>query len=142
MTTAATVGENLPSNPTTTAAIRPVKVMHVITDLDVGGAERMLVSYLTAERSLAPNSFVVSLLSGGYFAKWLRQSGLSVHEMKMGRAVGNLLSLFRIALMIRREKPDVRGTATVPRPRIARRQERQTGIRTFHGQAAQSDSAW
>jgi len=107
MTTAAIDSETLDLPGTTTAENRQVKVMHVITDLDVGGAERMLVSYLTAERSLAPNSFVVSLLSGGYFAKWLRQSGLSVHEMKMGRAVGNLLSLFRIALMIRREKPDV-----------------------------------
>jgi glycosyltransferase involved in cell wall biosynthesis/O-antigen/teichoic acid export membrane protein len=107
MTTTATVAENLPSNPTTTAEIRPVKVMHVITDLDVGGAERMLVSYLTAERTSGPNSFVVSLLSGGYFAKWLRKSGLNVHEMNMGRAIGNLLSLFRIALIIRREKPDV-----------------------------------
>ncbi len=86
---------------------RGIKVMHVITDLDVGGAERMLVSYLTADRSSAPACFVVSLLSGGVFAEWLRQSGLAVHEMKMGRAVGNLLSLFRIAAIIRREKPDV-----------------------------------
>ena len=31
----------------TSADGRPLKVMHVITDLDVGGAERMLVSYLT-----------------------------------------------------------------------------------------------
>jgi len=106
MTTSATVAENFPSPARTTVENKPVKIIHVITDLDVGGAERMLVSYLTAERDAAPNSFVVSLLSGGYFAKWLRESGLIVHEMNMGRAIGNLLSLFRIALMIRREKPD------------------------------------
>ena len=86
---------------------RRIKVMHVITDLDVGGAERMLVSYLTADRSSAPACFVVSLLSGGVFAEWLRRSGLAVHEMKMGKAIGNLLSLFSIAAIIRREKPDV-----------------------------------
>ena len=106
MTTSAIVAENFPSPARTTVENKPVKVIHVITDLDVGGAERMLVSYLTAERDAAPNSFVISLLSGGYFAKWLRESGLIVHEMNMGRAIGNLLSLFRIALMIRREKPD------------------------------------
>ncbi len=86
---------------------REIKVMHVITDLDVGGAERMLVSYLTADRSSAPACFVVSLLSGGVFAEWLRRSGLTVHEMKMGRVIGNFLSFFRIAEIIRQEKPDV-----------------------------------
>ena len=86
---------------------RPLKVMHVITDLDVGGAERMLVSYLTAPRKVPLDCFVVSLLSGGYFATWLRKSGLRVDEMKMGRAIENMLSLFRIAATIRREKPDI-----------------------------------
>jgi len=107
MTTRATVAEKFPSPATTTLENRSVTVMHVITDLDVGGAERMLVSYLTAEREAAPNSFVVSLISGGYFVKWLRRSGLSVHEMNMGRAIVNLLSLFRVVLLIRRKKPDV-----------------------------------
>jgi glycosyltransferase involved in cell wall biosynthesis/O-antigen/teichoic acid export membrane protein len=107
MTTNVTVAENFPSPATMTVENRPVTVMHVITDLDVGGAERMLVSYLTAKREAAPNSLVVSLISGGYFAQLLRRSGLSVREMNMGRAIGNLMSLFSIALMIRREKPDV-----------------------------------
>jgi glycosyltransferase involved in cell wall biosynthesis/O-antigen/teichoic acid export membrane protein len=108
MTTGAAVSEGQADFPAAAATVRqPLKVMHVITDLDVGGAERMLVSYLTAERQKAPQSFVVSLLSGGYFAKWLRNSGLRVDEMSMGRTIGNLLSLFQIALTIRREKPDV-----------------------------------
>ena len=55
----------------TSAEDRPLKVMHVITDLDVGGAERMLVSYLTAPRKVPLDCLVVSLLSGGYFATWL-----------------------------------------------------------------------
>ena len=84
-----------------------LKVMHVITDLDVGGAERMLVSYLTSNRSCAPDCFVVSLLTGGYFAELLRGAGLFVHEMNMGKTLGNLLSLFKIAALIRHEKPDV-----------------------------------
>ena len=74
----------------TSAEDRPLKVMHVITDLDVGGAERMLVSYLTAPRKVPLDCFVVSLLSGGYFATWLRKSGLRVDEMKMGRAIENM----------------------------------------------------
>lgn len=108
MTTSATVGDaSILSQAPSEVDDRGLKVMHVITDLDVGGAERMLVSYLTAKRQNPPNCFVVSLLSGGYFAKWLRECGVDVHEMHMGRLIGNLLSVFRIALMIRREKPDV-----------------------------------
>ena len=76
MTTSAIVAENFPSPARPTVENKPVKVIHVITDLDVGGAERMLVSYLTAKRDAAPNSFAVSLLSGGYFAKWLSEAGL------------------------------------------------------------------
>ena len=90
-----------------TAAHQNLKVMHVITDLDVGGAERMLVSYLTAPRTKAPEALVVSLLSGGFFGKWLRSAGIPLWEMNMGRAVANVLSLFKLAMLIRREKPDV-----------------------------------
>lgn len=85
----------------------PPKVMHVITDLDVGGAERMLVSYLMAPRKSPLDCFVVSLLSGGYFTTRLQGCGIRVDEMKMGRAIGNILSLFRIAATIRREKPNI-----------------------------------
>ena len=95
------------STARTSAEGHSLKVMHVITDLEVGGAERMLVSYLTAPRKISVDCYVVSLLSGGFFATVLRNSGIRVYEMKMGRAIGNLLSLFRMAAMIRREKPDI-----------------------------------
>lgn len=107
MTSDAIALDGLAPESTAATGRRSLKVMHVITDLDVGGAERMLVSYLTASRPAAPEAFVVSLLSGGYFARWLRREGLRVFEMDMGRAVSNVLSVFRLALMIRREKPDV-----------------------------------
>ena len=95
------------STARTSAEKRPPKVMHVITDLDVGGAERMLVSYLTALRIFPIDCFVVSLLSGGFFASRLRHSDIRVYEMTMGRVIGNILSLFRIVATIRREKPDI-----------------------------------
>jgi len=108
MVTSATLTDRIVgARAQTSAEDRALKVMHVITDLDVGGAERMLVSYLTAPRQSPLDCFVVSLLSGGYFATWLRRSGLRVDEMNMGRALGNMLSLFRIAATIRREKPDI-----------------------------------
>ncbi len=82
-------------------------VMHVITDLDVVGAERMLTSYLTAPRPGAGQVTVVSLISNGYFAKALRNSGIEVQELGMGSGLANLKALFRLAGLIRRYHPDV-----------------------------------
>ena len=86
---------------------RAVKVMHVITDLDVGGAERMMSSYLMSPRDAAPESVVVSLLPGGYFSDHLRRAGFRVIDLNMRRNTPSVASVFRLAMLIGREKPDV-----------------------------------
>ena len=84
-----------------------VKVMHVITDLDVGGAERMMSSYLMAHREPAPEAFVVSLLPGGYISDHLQRVGIRVINLNMRRNTPSVRSVFRLAMLIAREKPDV-----------------------------------
>ena len=81
--------------------------MHVITDLDVGGAERMMSSYLMSQRDRAPESVVVSLLPGGYFGERLRHAGIHVIDLNMRRNTPSVASVFRLAMLIGREKPDV-----------------------------------
>jgi glycosyltransferase involved in cell wall biosynthesis/O-antigen/teichoic acid export membrane protein len=84
-----------------------MKVMHVITDLDVGGAEQMMSSYLMSNREFAPESIVVSLLSEGYFSDRLRRAGIRVINLNMRRNTPSVRSVFRLAMLIGREKPDV-----------------------------------
>ena len=81
--------------------------MHVITDLDVGGAERMLVSYLTADRADSGETMIVSLLRGGLFAENLDAAGYRVRDLGMGQVLTNMISPFRLARLIKQEQPDV-----------------------------------
>lgn len=83
----------------------PVEVLHVITDLDVGGAERMLATYLGGPRDPAIRHRVVSLKPEGAFAVPLRQAGIEVTSLGMGRWP-NPLALLRLACLIRRWRPD------------------------------------
>jgi len=52
------------------------KVMHVITSLETGGAERMLERLVLARRERPLSFHVVSLLPGGAVAGRLRAAGI------------------------------------------------------------------
>jgi glycosyltransferase involved in cell wall biosynthesis len=82
------------------------RVLHVITGLDVGGAEQML-GRIAGAMAPANNITVVSLLPGGYFAGQLRKSGVSVVELAFNRPLQVLSGVFRLARRIRRERPDI-----------------------------------
>ena len=83
------------------------RVLHVITDLDVGGAERSLMSIAlaTGQRGWIP--IVASLMPGGLFAARLRNSNIPVRQLGMKRSRHALFGLLRLAAMIRRERPAV-----------------------------------
>lgn len=62
-----------------------VKVLHVISGLDVGGAQRLLLyAARYHDRDRYPMG-VVSLLSGGEFAEGIRQTGVPVVELGQRR---------------------------------------------------------
>jgi len=83
------------------------KVMHVITGLQTGGAERMLERLVLAPRGRPVSFHVVSLLPGGAVAERLRSAGIRVTSLGMRRGLPDPSALLRLALLIRREKPDV-----------------------------------
>lgn len=81
--------------------------MHVISGLDVGGAEQML-SQIASATAKPPNSaVVVSLLPGGIYAERLRAAGVEVIELACKRPVQGIFDIFRLARQIRIRKPDV-----------------------------------
>jgi glycosyltransferase involved in cell wall biosynthesis len=85
---------------------RPVRVLHVITGLQLGGAERMLVALATA-RHPALEHRVVSLLGGGAFAEPLRAAGVPLLELGMSRRWPGPGGPARLAAAIRRLRPDI-----------------------------------
>lgn len=82
-------------------------VMHVITGLDTGGAERMLANLCIAQHRNGAAPVVVSLSPGGSQRDRLQSAGVAVRDLGLRRGIPNPLGLFRLAGMIRRQKPPV-----------------------------------
>jgi len=84
-----------------------LRVVHVITDLNVGGAEQML-SQVAAAMARFPNAVVVvSLLPGGVFAERLRTAGVEVIELAFKQPLGAFSGIVRLARLIARAKPNI-----------------------------------
>jgi glycosyltransferase involved in cell wall biosynthesis len=86
---------------------RPRKILHVITDLNVGGAETMLTRIATARPGVADETFVASLIPSGFYADRLRAAGVTVSEFDFRTPWGALSGLVRLARMIARVRPDI-----------------------------------
>lgn len=86
------------------------KVLHVITSLNRGGAERMLVGLLGAGKDRykdRENAVAVSLISNSLMTEEARATGARVYELGFRQSKPSLWGLVRLIGIIRREKPDV-----------------------------------
>lgn len=84
-----------------------MRVFHVITGLDTGGAERTLSALVTAERPRRPEQHVVSLLPDGVLASRLRDAGIPVRDLGMTRGRPSLAAVWRLVRLLRTLQPDV-----------------------------------
>jgi glycosyltransferase involved in cell wall biosynthesis len=84
-----------------------IRVLHVITTLGPGGAERMLSSLATAGPEGRVAHAVASLVPGGAFAAVLRDAGVPVMELPVGPWPPNPWPLVRLVGAIRRTRPHV-----------------------------------
>lgn len=84
------------------------KVVHVITGLGTGGAERMLTHICVRETaSRETEHVVVSLMDAGHFGRTLGEAGVRVHTLNMRRGRPSLFAVGRIARLLRAERPDI-----------------------------------
>jgi glycosyltransferase involved in cell wall biosynthesis len=87
--------------------VRPRCILHVITDLYVGGAEITLSRVLAAKPGLADRSRVVSLLPSGFLAEELRAAGIPLVELNMRKPFGAVTGVLRLARLVAEWKPDI-----------------------------------
>ena len=83
------------------------RLLHVISNLDVGGAERMLTQLTTAPGGWAEETVVVSLLPGGFHADILRRAGVRVVELNFRTPMGVLSGIRTLVREIRDFRPAV-----------------------------------
>src|SRR3990172_2848430 len=83
-----------------------MRVLHVITGLNLGGAEVMLHRLLQASDRRSSSHDVVSLMDLGIVSERIRQLGIDPRALQMGR-VPNPRKLLRLANIVRESNPDV-----------------------------------
>lgn len=88
-------------------AMVPLKILHLITGLHVGGAETMLAKLVARMDRARFSNVVVSLIEPGPIAERIRESGIAVLSLGMKRGVPTPAALIRLARILRKHKPAV-----------------------------------
>jgi len=85
-----------------------ITVVHLITGLGGGGAERMLARIATyAFGRDAPRQIVISLMDEGIHGSALRSAGVELHCLRMRNVLSFPRALLRLAALLRSLKPSV-----------------------------------
>ncbi len=85
----------------------PIRVTHIITGLEAGGAQTMLWRLIAASDHSRLAHDVISLTDDGPIATRIRKSGVRVRSLGMRRRVTDLGAFFRLMSWLRADQPDV-----------------------------------
>lgn len=83
-----------------------MKVLHIITSLNQGGAENALYSLITNDNNLT-KSFVISLIDSSIYADKLTAHGIEVHSLGFPRGQLTLKGIIKLSKLIRKINPDI-----------------------------------
>jgi glycosyltransferase involved in cell wall biosynthesis len=86
---------------------RKIKVLHIISSLEVGGAEMMLFKLLSSSDRARFDSMVLSLAGIGPVGLKIQGLGVPVESLGMSSSVPNPLILMKLARRIGEVRPDV-----------------------------------
>jgi glycosyltransferase involved in cell wall biosynthesis len=85
----------------------PIKTMHLITELDRGGAETALLRFLTHQNRTRYRPFVVCLYNGdGSVARQIQALGIDVIDLGMKRPY-RIDALYRLYRLLQRKRPSI-----------------------------------
>lgn len=89
------------------ARVSPIRILHIINDLSIGGAEMMLVKLLSATDRQRFDPVVISLIDRGSLRKRVEAMGIPVYTPGMKPALPSLRSLLRFIRLVRLIKPQL-----------------------------------
>jgi glycosyltransferase involved in cell wall biosynthesis len=82
-----------------------IKIMHLITDLDTGGGEMMLLKLLQTINLSSFKNVVVSMMDLGTLGSQIESMGIPVYTLNMQRGIPNPLAFTKLLRIIRNEQP-------------------------------------
>src|SRR5207302_7828332 len=85
----------------------PIKVLHIISDLSIGGAEMMLYKLLTETDRERFEPIVISLIDRGALRERIESLGIAVYTTRIKPAWPSLRGLWRLVRLMRRLKPEL-----------------------------------
>jgi glycosyltransferase involved in cell wall biosynthesis len=90
------------------AAARGLRIVHVIPDLGIGGAERMLAQLaISADYVNVQEIVIVTLLPGGFYVDQIRDAGIQVVVLDCSSLLGLITSLIKLVRLISRLQPNI-----------------------------------
>ncbi|MCU1266150.1 MAG: glycosyl transferase group 1 [Acidobacteria bacterium] len=89
------------------AGAKPVKILHIINDLAIGGAEIMLYRLLSEKSRQRFNPVVISLMDRGSLRQRIEELGIPVYTARMKRGLPTPASIWRLIRLVREIKPDL-----------------------------------
>jgi glycosyltransferase involved in cell wall biosynthesis len=84
-----------------------LKIMHLISSLDVGGTEMALYRLLSQMDRQHFQNTVVSLIEVGPVGEKIQALGIPVHSLGMQRGRPSPLGIWRLAHVLRHKRPDI-----------------------------------
>ena len=84
-----------------------MKIVHIISALPIGGAERALFNLVSEDVSLKNKHIVISLSDQGFFGEKMTDIGVSVITLGIRNLFFSLYGLFKLYQFINNIKPDV-----------------------------------
>src|SRR5437879_10067910 len=82
-----------------------IRLIHLISDLDTGGAEAMLTKLVTAMSPATFSNVVVSLTDRGDFGDAIAAGGATVHSLGMRRGRPDPRAVLRFVRVLRETRP-------------------------------------
>ena len=82
-------------------------IVHLITGLETGGAERMLARLVTSLDREQHRSIVVSMTGPGTVGPLLTSASIELHVLQMRRGIADLRGLSRLIGILREVRPDI-----------------------------------
>jgi glycosyltransferase involved in cell wall biosynthesis len=87
--------------------MKAIKIVHLITGLQVGGAEIMLYKLLSRMDPGCFHNIVVCMTDGGQVAEWIRKLGIEVYALGMRRGRPSLAAALHLVRLLGRERPAI-----------------------------------
>ena len=85
---------------------KEIKVLHIISSLGQGGAERQLIELVKQNK----NHAICQLISGGVYEKELKKQKTVIFDLKCKKSIFDIFCLYRLYKIMKSYKPDIVNT--------------------------------